>query len=539
MDDFLRSAMSDLIDLIVFLTPQPSAIYMALINSVISWLMKKRIHQIELFMQYPNEVQTEWLRKLLSTARHTEWGRQYDFKSISTPDQFKNRLPIHDYDSMKGSIDRLRKGEQNILWPSEIKWFAKSSGTTNDKSKFIPVSQEALEECHFKGGKDLLSIYCNTHPETRLFDGKSIAMGGSHQIMEVNNETFIQGDLSAILIQNLPGWIEFMRTPNLSIALMDEWESKIEKMALATIPHNVTNASGVPSWTLLLFRRVLELTGKSNLLEVWPNFELFIHGGVSFIPYREQFRELFPSGHVNYYETYNASEGFFGIQDRDGADDMLLMLDYGIFYEFIPVDQLENEYPRALSLSEVETDTNYALVISTNSGLWRYLIGDTILFTSLSPYRIKITGRTRNFINAFGEELIIDNAEKALAIACERCHAIISEYTAAPVYFSEKAKGAHEWLIEFEKPPDDLGFFTDILDNALKSLNSDYEAKRYHDMILALPQIRNMPKGTFYSWMKSKGKLGGQHKVPRLSNERKYIEEILARIVEGNSTQGR
>jgi hypothetical protein len=506
---------------------------MALINSVISWLMKKRIHQIELFMQYPNEVQAEWLRKLLSTARNTEWGRQYDFKSITTPDQFKSRLPIHDYESVKGSIDRLRQGEQNILWPSEIKWFAKSSGTTNDKSKFIPVSQEALEECHFKGGKDLLSIYFNTHLETGLFNGKSIAMGGSRQIMEVNNESYIQGDLSAILIQNLPGWIEFMRTPNLTIALMDEWESKIEMMAAATIQHDVTNISGVPSWTLLLFKRILEMTGKSNLLEVWPNFELFIHGGVNFGPYREQFRQILPSAKVNYLETYNASEGFFGIQDRNMAEDMLLMLDYGIYYEFIPVDQIDNPHPVAFGLDQIELNTNYAMVITTNAGLWRYLIGDTIQFTSRYPYRIRISGRTRNFINAFGEELIIDNAEKAMAIACERSHAVVAEYTAGPIYMSGQKKGAHEWLIEFDRPPGDLSFFCAALDTALKSLNSDYEAKRYQNMMLEEPRIRILPALTFYNWLKSKGKLGGQHKVPRLSNDRKYIDEILNLIAPG------
>ena len=500
---------------------------MALINSVISWLMKKRIHQIELFMQYPDEVQSEWLRKLMSTARNTEWGRKYDFKSISTPDQFKNRIPVQDYDSMKDAIDRLRQGEQNILWPTEIKWFAKSSGTTNDKSKFIPVSQEALEECHFKGGKDLLSIYFNTHLDTRLFDGKSIAMGGSHQIMEVNNESYIQGDLSAILIQNLPGWIEFMRTPNLSIALMDEWESKIEMMAAATIQHDVTSISGVPSWTLLLFKRILEITGKSNLLEVWPNFELFIHGGVNFSPYREQFRQILPSNRVNYLETYNASEGFFGIQDRTNADDMLLMLDYGIYYEFIPLDQVGLDQPDACRLDQVELNTHYAMVITTNAGLWRYMIGDTIQFTSCRPYRIKISGRTKNFINAFGEELIIDNAEKAIAIACERSNAVVTEYTAAPVYITGHGKGAHEWLIEFERYPDDLSFFTATLDTALKSHNSDYEAKRYHDLILGEPIIRVMPKNIFYTWLKSKGKLGGQHKVPRLSNDRKYLLEIM------------
>ncbi len=506
---------------------------MALINSVITWLMKKRIHQIELFMQYPHEVQLEWLRKLLSTARNTEWGRKYDFKSVTTPEQFRNRLPVQDYDSTKGAIDRLRRGEQNILWPSEIKWFAKSSGTTNDKSKFIPVSQEALEECHFKGGKDLLSIYFNTHLDTKLFDGKSIAMGGSHQIMEVNNESYIQGDLSAILIQNLPGWIEFMRTPNLSIALMDEWESKIEMMASATMLHDVTSISGVPSWTLMLFKRVLDITGKSNLLDVWPNFELFIHGGVNFSPYREQFRKILPSTKVNYLETYNASEGFFGIQDRPGADDMLLMLDYGIYYEFIPMDQVDKRYPEAYGLDQVELFKNYAMVITTNGGLWRYMIGDTIQFTSCCPYRIKISGRTRNFINAFGEELIIDNAEKAMAIACERSHAIVTEYTAAPIYMSGQQKGAHEWLIEFERAPDDILFFIAALDTALKSHNSDYEAKRYHDLMLEEPRVRTVPEHTFYNWLKSKGKLGGQHKVPRLSNDRKYIEEILKMITPG------
>jgi hypothetical protein len=499
----------------------------ALINAVVSWLMKKRIHQIELFMKYPHEVQSEWLRKLLATARNTEWGKHYDFKSIVTPDQFKQRLPLFDYESLKGSIDRLRKGEQNILWPSEIKWFAKSSGTTSDKSKFIPVSQEALEECHFKGGKDLLSIYCNNHTETKLFDGKAIAMGGSHQIMEVNNESYYQGDLSAILIQNLPGWVEFMRTPNLSIALMDEWESKIEKMAMATIQHDVTNISGVPSWTLLLFKRVLELTCKSNILEVWPNFELFIHGGVNFSPYREQFKLILPSEKVNYLETYNASEGFFGIQDRNSASDMLLMLDYGIYYEFIPLDQVGLEEPEVCSLDQVKLFTNYAMVITTNAGLWRYQIGDTVHFTSLEPFRIKISGRTRNFINAFGEELIIDNAEKAIAIACERSRAIITEYTAAPVYLQGDQKGAHEWLIEFEKKPDDLAFFTSALDTALKSLNSDYEAKRYHGLLLQEPRIRVLPPHTFYNWLKMKGKLGGQYKVPRLSNDRKYVDEIL------------
>lgn len=506
---------------------------MALINSVLSWLMKQRVHQIELFMKYPHEVQLDWFTALISQARNTEWGRMYDFKSVQTPEEFRNRVPVNDYDSLRPFVERLRQGEQNLLWPSEIKWFAKSSGTTSDKSKFIPVSEEALEECHFKGGKDLLSLYCINHPETRLFDGKGIAMGGSHHVTEVNNESYYyEGDLSAIIIQNLPMWVEFRRTPNLSIALMNEWESKIEMMAEATIQHNVTSASGVPSWTLLLFKKVLEKTGKNNLLEVWPNFELFIHGGVSFTPYRNQFRDLLPSRNVRYVETYNASEGFFGIQDRVGAHDMLLMLDYGIYYEFIPAEQAHDPNAKALSLDQVEQGVNYAMIISTNAGLWRYLIGDTVEFTTLNPYRIKITGRTRHFINAFGEELIIDNAEKALTIACNRCEAEICEYSAAPVYFSGNKSGAHEWLIEFETPPADIGYFTSALDNALKSLNSDYEAKRYHDLILREPVVRVLPRSTFYHWMKSRGKLGGQHKVPRLNNDRRYIDEILAMIAE-------
>lgn len=506
---------------------------MALINSVISWVMKKRIHQIELFIKYPNEVQTELLKKLLTTARNTEWGKEYDFKTLNSPAQFAARIPVQDYESHKPAVERLRRGEQNICWPTEIKWFAKSSGTTNDKSKFIPVSQEALEECHFKGGKDLLSIYCNMHDDTRLFAGKAIAMGGSHQILEVNNEVYYQGDLSAILIQNLPGWVEFLRTPNLSIALMDDWESKIEMMASETMQHDVTNISGVPSWTLLLFKRVLELSGKDNILEVWPNFELFIHGGVSFLPYRDQFHKILPSDSVNYLETYNASEGFFGIQDRDRANDMLLMLDYGIYYEFIPPEQVGREYPETITLDQVQTGVSYAMVITTNAGLWRYLIGDTVIFTSVDPYRIRISGRTRHFINAFGEEVIIENTEKALAIACNRSNAVVSEYTAAPIFLTGQSRGAHEWIIEFEKPPADLSYFTSALDTALKSLNSDYEAKRYHDLMLTEPVVRVVPPNTFYRWMRQRGKLGGQNKVPRLYNERKYVDEIMAIASEG------
>jgi len=502
---------------------------MALISSVLSWIMKQRFHQIELFMKYPNEVQRELLNELIITARYTEFGRAFDFASITSADEFRQRIPLQDYNSLKPYIERLLAGEQQILWPTDVRWFAKSSGTTSDKSKFIPVTTEALEECHYKGGKDLLCLYFTDHPETKLFEGKLLSLGGSHQINALNNESFY-GDLSAILIQNLPFWIQLFRTPERSIALMDEWEQKIEKMARVTMKENVTNLAGVPSWMLVLLRRILEISGKKDLTEVWPNLELFVHGAVSFTPYREQFRQLIPNPDMYYLETYNASEGFFGIQDRRNADDMLLMLDYGIYYEFVPVHEIGKTHPQALTLDEVRINEQYAIVITTNAGLWRYMIGDTITFTSLSPHRIRITGRTAHFINAFGEELIIDNAENAMVEACQRSGAVVREYTAAPIYFDHKNSGAHEWLIEFEKAPEDIQYFSYLLDEALKRQNSDYEAKRYKDKILAAPVIRVLPENTFYNWMKSKEKLGGQHKVPRLANDRRYVEEVLSHV---------
>lgn len=483
------------------------------------------MHQIELFIKYPHEVQHDWFRRLIDSARFTEWGMNYDYQSMLTVDEFKNRVPIQNYESLKPFIDRVMKGEQNILWNSEVKWFAKSSGTTAGKSKFIPVSTEAMEECHYKGAKDLISFYCNNNPETRIFTGKGLMLGGSHQINTYNTESF-SGDISAILMQNLPFWAQIIRTPDLSIALMDNWEEKIEMMVKVTVNENVTNISGVPTWTLVLAKRILEVTGKKNLLEVWPDLELFIHGAVSFIPYREQFRQLIPSNSFHYLDTYNASEGFFGIQDQSYSDEMLLMLDYGVFYEFMPMEEYGKENPKTIGLEETEMNKNYALIISTNAGLWRYVIGDTIRFTSLNPYRIKITGRTKLFINAFGEELIIENTDEAVKIACDKTDALIKDYTVAPVYFSDSENGAHEWLIEFEKPPDNPEYFTEVLDNALKALNSDYEAKRYKSIALRKPVIRMMPKDTFYNWLKSKGKLGGQFKIPRLSNNREFVEEI-------------
>ena len=499
---------------------------MPFLNSLISWFMTKRMHQIELFMKYPHDVQEEWFRKLILSARSTEWGKKYGYSEMDSYQTFAERVPINNYEDLKPYVDRLRKGEQNLLWNSEIKWFAKSSGTTSDKSKFIPVSQEALDDCHFKGGKDLLSLYCTNNPDTQIFTGKFLGMGGSHFPDNPDANSFV-GDVSAILMENLPIWIELKRTPDLSIALMKEWEQKIEKIARITCEENVTNITGVPSWTMVLLKRILEITGKSNIREVWPNLELFIHGGVSFSPYQQQFLKLIDAP-MNYLETYNASEGFFGIQDRNGADDMLLMLDYGIFYEFIPLNGPEGIEAAPIRLEEVKIGVNYVLIITTNAGLWRYKIGDTIVFTCTDPYRIKITGRTKNFINAFGEELIVDNAEKAMDSACLKTGALLNEFTAAPVYFSDKASGAHEWLIEFEKEPEDISYFTEMLDNALKSANSDYEAKRYKNMVLSMPIVRSLPIGSFYNWLKSKDKLGGQYKVPRLANHRTYVEEILA-----------
>jgi len=498
---------------------------MPIINALISWFMRRRIEQIEFFMNHPHQIQQAWFKRLISEAAGTEWGFKYGYKSILTPEEFRNRVPVNDYEALKPYIERMQAGEQNLLWPSKIKWFSKSSGTSSDKSKYIPVSKEAIEDCHFKGGKDLIAIYCNNYPRTRLFDGKILGMTGTHNLDDKKVVTYT-GDVTAILLQNLPGWVSSRRTPERSVALMKEWESKIEKMAQITINEDVRSMTGVPSWTLLLLKRILEITGKRNISEVWPNLELFVHGGVNFDPYRDQFERIAPPL-MNYLEAYNATEGFFGVQDRTDGNDMLLLLDHGVYYEFIPLDELDKESPNALPLHEVKTGVVYALVISTNAGLWRYLIGDTIRFTSLSPYRIVITGRTKNFINAVGEELMIDNAEKAISVACELSGAVLNEFTAAPVYFNEKENAAHEWLVEFVKQPDSLDHFTDLLDEELKKLNSDYETKRYQNMILRKPIIRVLPVGTFYKWLKKKGKLGGQHKVPRLSNDRKHLVEIL------------
>lgn len=479
---------------------------------------------MELFLKFPHEVQKDCLLSLLEKAKNTEWGKRYKFNEIDSYEKFKSRIPLQTYDSIKGDILRLRKGEKNILWGSDIKWFAKSSGTTEDKSKFIPVSEESLFDCHYKGGKDMLSIFCDWVPNTQVFTGKTVTMGGSSQ-MNPDVKGLYTGDLSAILISNLPYWINRQREPEKEIVLMEGWEEKIEKMASKIIGQNITSISGVPSWTQILFERVLHKTGAKNLNEVWPNLELYMHGAVSFDPFRNRFNEIAPG--LSYLETYNASEGFFGLQFEKGVSDFLLMLDYGIFYEFIPQSDWEKNEPKVIDLSQVELGKQYEMVITTNSGLWRYKMGDTVQFTSVNPYRLVITGRTKHFINAFGEELMIDNAKRGLKIACDKTSGVINEWTAAPKYLEANKNGCHEWVIEFEEQPDNLEYFTELMDNALKALNSDYEAKRYKDMILGMPVIHVVPKGTFYNWLKSKNKLGGQHKVPRLNNKRIYVEEVL------------
>lgn len=509
---------------------------MQLIPSIVKWFNTKRINQIEHFKKYPSEIQSDILFSLLNTAALTEWGKKFNFTSIVSIKDFQSRVPVQTYEDLVPFVERLQKGDKNLLWPGTIKLFAKSSGTTSTRSKFIPMTMESLKDCHYRAAKDILAIYTRNNPETRIFTGKGLTLGGSHEISKVNNE-FLYGDLSAILIENSPPWVEIIRTPRQKIALIEDFEKKLDLITKATINENVTSLSGVPSWYLTLIKHILAYTGKDNLLEIWPNLEVFFHGGINFTPYRKIYETLIPGDHMHYMETYNASEGFFGIQDDPDRRDMLLMLDYGIFYEFLPAEQADDRPQRPCTLAEVEKGINYAVVITTNSGLWRYMIGDTVIFTETDPYRFRISGRTRSFINAFGEEVIIDNADRALDSACQKTGAIILEYTAGPVFMGASSRGSHEWLIEFEKEPADLEKFIDTLDLTLRLVNSDYDAKRFKDINLVRPLVRVVPSGTFRSWLKAKNKLGGQNKVPRLSNNRNIIEELYpyAGIRDGKS----
>ena len=493
-------------------------------DTIFSWIIKKRIDQIEHFTNYPIETQKSLWDSLLEKAKRTEIGIEHGFSSISSYHDFKKNTPLRTYEDLFPYIEKSIKGQEDILWPGKIQWFSKSSGTTNAKSKLIPVTNEAIQDCHYKGGKDLLSVYYHNNPNAKLFSGKHLILGGNTSVNKLNEGSYF-GDLSAIIVKNLPFWAEIRRTPSREITLMENWEEKIQKMAEASLQEDVKIIAGVPSWMLVLLNKILEVAKGKTIDEIWPNLELYMHGGVNFEPYRNQFKTLINSPRLNYYQTYNASEGFFSLQNENKANDMLLMLDYGIFYEFIPMDKFNGTNSDTIDLREVELNKNYALVISTNGGLWRYIVGDTIKFTSLFPFKIKVTGRTKHFINAFGEELIIENTDKAIAKACEETNSDFKEYTVAPKYLDGKEKGAHEWVIEYTKAPNNIELFNKILDTELKKINSDYEAKR--KMILKAPIIHIANPNTFRDWLKSKNKLGGQNKIPRLSNNRQFIEEIL------------
>ncbi|MGM9506135.1 GH3 auxin-responsive promoter family protein [Larkinella sp. GY13] len=504
---------------------------MTLLNTTLKWLLLRRVPRIKAMMAHPGEVQQAVFQQLINKGRHTQWGRQHHYDSIRTVREYQERVPVSSYEDLFPYIERTMKGEQKLLWPSRIHWFSKSSGTTNARSKFIPVSQESLDESHFRGGKDMMALYIANNPESKAFEGKGLSIGGSLHENPYGQHGYA-GDVSAVVMKNLPPWAQYIRTPPIEVALMDKWEEKIDRMAEIAARENVTSILGVPTWALVLLEKVLTLTGKQNILEVWPNFEVFIHGAVAFQPYRELFsNEVFPSNDTRYLEIYNASEGFFAIQDDlKRIGEMLIMLDYGIFYEFVPMEDADKPFPKALTIEEVELNKNYALVITTNGGLWRYRVGDTVRFTSKYPFRLKVSGRTKHFINAFGEEVIIENAENAITQACAATGATVSDYTAGPVYMGSGTNGRHEWIIEFSSEPANFDTFRKVLDQTLRQVNSDYDAKRYNDMVLHPPIVHAVPRGTFYEWMKTRGKLGGQHKVPRLSNSREYLDDILGRL---------
>ncbi len=494
------------------------------INTVASWMLKKRIHQIELFEKYPLDVQNEELKKLIQISKNTEFGKQYEFSSIDNYETFSERIPSFTYEEYFPIINKTINGNQNIFWPEKIKWFAQSSGTTNSKSKFIPVSNSSLDNCHFKGGKDMLCLYLNNNENSNMFLGKSLRLGGSRKIYENNDHYF--GDLSAILIDNLPVWAELISTPNNEISLMDKWDEKIDAIIKGTLQEDVRSLAGVPSWMLTLLNKLLETTGKKYIDEIWKNLEVYFHGGVSFKPYRSEFNNIISNKKFKYYEVYNASEGFFAIQDQNESDELLLMLDYGVFYEFIEINNT-NQSEKIIDLSKVEIGVNYALLITTNSGLWRYKIGDTIVFTNLKPFRIKVSGRTKHFINTFGEEVIIENVEKSLEIALKKFNCTIKDFTVAPLYMKNGKKGKHEWMIEFIKEPNNIDEFMEEIDFQIQNNNSDYKAKRFKNITLDRPKLIRARKNLFYDWLKKKKKLGGQNKVPRLLNERSFIKELI------------
>lgn len=480
---------------------------------------------VERFLNNPLDVQRKTFDYLIKHGSNTLFGQENQFDKIRHPDDFKKQVSVSSYENLRPYLDMIiNEKQQNVLWDTPVKWFAMSSGTTEDKSKYIPVTRESLYNCHYRCGYHMLAMYAVHYPDTAFVLGKSLVLGGSRQMNAIGDGVFT-GDISAILIKNLPFFAKRARTPE-SIALLPDWEEKLQKLTDYALNADIRSLVGVPSWMLVLLKKMVEDTGKP-ITELLPNLEVFFHGGVSFVPFQEQYRKIIPSDEMRYWETYNASEGFFGVQFSPDSKDMLLLLDNEIYYEFLPVSEWDKENPEALSLAEIEIGKQYAMVITTSGGLWRYKIGDTIEFTSANPYLFRITGRTKQFINAFGEELIVDNADKALAEACRETGARITEYTAGPVYFDESHNGAHEWLIEFDTLPSDIERFTNLLDDNLKKNNSDYEAKRSHNLSLSKPIVRVLEKSTFYDWMKSRERTGGQNKVPKLSNDRKYLDSIL------------
>ena len=505
---------------------------MTFLNTTLKWLLQRRLPRIEAMKKDPGAVQQKVFSQLIRAGRHTEWGRKYEYKSIQTVADFQRQVPVSSYEDIFPYIERVMKGEQKVLWPSPVRWFSKSSGTTNARSKYIPVTPESLDEMHFKGGKDMMAMYIANNPDSQTFTGKGLSIGGSLHPNPYGTNS-VAGDVSAVVMKNLPPWAQFIRTPTLDVALMDDWEAKLERMANIASQENVTSMLGAPTWGLVLIDKILAKTGKSNILEVWPNFELLVHGAVNFQPYRDLFsQQVFPKKRIYFQEVYNASEGFFAIQDDLSlVGEMLLMLDYGIFYEFVPIDEADQPFPNALTIEEVELDRNYALIVSTNGGLWRYNIGDTVRFTSLYPHRLKVSGRTKHFINAFGEEVIVENAEVAITQACAATGAVIADYTAGPVYMSSRQTGCHEWVVEFKQEPDNQQVFNRVLDETLRQINSDYDAKRFNNYVLKEPRVHVVPRGTFYAWMAQRGKVGGQHKVPRLANSREYLDDILKSLV--------
>ena len=513
---------------------------MSIFNTLTSLFLKTRISGIEHFNNFPLETQKKVFHYLLEMGKSTAWGEKFGFRGINSIKEFQEKVPLSHYEDIFPWINRALKGEKNVLWPGEVLYFSKSSGTTNDKSKFIPVSKESLEDTHYEAGRDMLALYYSINPDSQLFSGKNLSIGGSHS-RNPQNPKAIMGDISAMLIENMPFYYELFRSPSKEVALMSEWEAKIDRMAKEAMSDNITGIGGVPTWTLVLIKRIFELSGNTsgNLLDIWPNLELFCHGGVDFSPYRKQFEALIPSSQMHYLNIYNASEGFFSVQDQKDNAEMLLLLDHGIFYEFIPLEEIDDDQPTCLTLDEVKEGPIYALVITTNGGLWRYIIGDTVRFTDTNPFRISIAGRTKHFINAFGEELMMENASAAISAACQKTGASVGDFTAAPVYLTAGQKGCHEWLIEFDIPPENLALFSRVLDETLQLKNSDYEAKRYKELALVAPIVRIVPKGTFYNWLRKKGKLGGQNKVPKLSNSRVYVEEILLMLEDKHSSISR